>query len=206
MFAANPLEGWVVASANESPALRTYRARHILLACGAREPMLMVPNNDRPGVVSALGLLHLLRDNRMELAPDAVVVVGKGEHASAMADQLHARLVAPEEVVDILAGDRVKGLRTKAERIACSFVALAPTPAPAHELAAMLQQSLRFDGEGFAVERDAQGYCGSFCESEVWACGDVCGHMGAKAAYSDGRRVASEIVRRIQLKGRTQHG
>lgn len=205
-FAAYPLEGWVVASADETPALRTYRARHILLACGAREPMLMIPNNDRPGVVSALGLLHLLQDNRMELAAEEIVVVGEGEHARAMADQLRARLVAPEEVVDILAGERVKGLRTKTQRLACSFVALAPTPAPAHELAAMLQQPLRFNGEGFAVDRDAQGYCGTFGESEVWAGGDVCGYMGAKAAYSDGRRVASEIIRRIQLKDRTQHG
>jgi hypothetical protein len=142
----------------------------------------------------------------MELPEGAVVVIGDGEHARKLGKELRARVVAPAEVVEIQAGDRVKGVRTQSDLLKCSFAALAPLPAPAHELAGMLNQRVRFDGAGFAVDRDAQGYCGRFGKSEVWASGDVCGYLGPKAAHADGHRVAGEIIRRIQLSERERHG
>src|SRR5690606_40000256 len=57
VFGAYPLEGWWAATGPNEPALNTLRARHVVLALGTRDTMLPFPDNDRPGVVAARGLL-----------------------------------------------------------------------------------------------------------------------------------------------------
>ncbi len=197
MFAAYPGEGIFAAHAETAPALHTFAAAAVILATGSRDPMIPLPNNDRPGVVSARGLLELMAHDALELEPQSTVVVGEGEHGRELAERLHARWVPAEEVADILGDPEVRALRTKTgERIPCRLVALAPLPAPAHELGVMAGAETHFDGHGFALVRDAAGRCGRMGASELWAAGELCGQMSPTEAHRDGRRVAKALLDR----------
>lgn len=200
LFAAYPEEAlWM--AAQEIPGhpsiLHGFRPAHVLLATGTREPMIPLVNNDLPGVVAARGLLRQLRAHHMTLAVPAAVV-GTGAVAEHAAAQLGCPRFAPDQVQRIRGGDRVEALELRDGTHRCELVALAPAPAPAHELAAQAGARLRFDGAGFAVARDGQGRCQTDGAFDVWACGDVTGHVGPEAAARDGRRVAEALADHIQ--------
>ncbi|MCA9662608.1 MAG: (2Fe-2S)-binding protein, partial [Myxococcales bacterium] len=138
VFAAYPHEGlWAAAAAplGDALELHTIRPQHAVLAVGARDPLPPLANNDLPGVLAARGLVRLLRRSGAKLSA-RVVVIGDGDEAEALAEELAATKVATDEVVEITGGDAVDGVRTKDRRIPCDLVALAPTPTPNHELAA----------------------------------------------------------------------
>lgn len=176
-------------------SLHTFRAAHVLLATGARDTMLELPNNDLPGVVAARGLLRQLGCGDARLAdPRRVVVVGRGDLAERCATALGTDRLDPDDVVALEGTARVTHVVTHDGRRECDLVALAPTPAPAHELAVMAGATTSFDGAGFAVERDEDGLCAAFNDAKVWVGGDLAGWRGPEAAAADGHRVAERIL------------
>lgn len=172
--------------------LRSIVPRHVVVATGARDPTMLLPNNDRPGVVSARGLLEQLRRGAARLAASAVMV-GEGEHAQALARALDLSCIHPEHV-ERIEGNPVEGLRLRDGSLReARIVALAAPPAPAYELARQAGAAVHWDGHGFAVVRDHAGRCADGPWT-VWAAGDVCGYQG-QAAADDGRRVAEALLR-----------
>jgi len=171
--------------------LRSIHPRHVVVATGSRDSTLPVPNNDRPGVVSARGLLGQLRRSGARLQVPAIVV-GAGDHAAGLARALGLELVDPE-LVERIEGNPVERVRLPDGERECRIVALAAPPAPAFELARQAGAAVRWDGAGFAVQRDAAGRCATQPWA-LWAAGDACGHQGAAAA-DDGRRVAQALLR-----------
>lgn len=196
VFGAYPAERlWAAVTdvPGRPPVLRSIHPRHVVVATGSRDPTIPLPNNDRPGVVSARGLLEQLRQGGARLDVPAIVV-GTGEHAAGLARALGMPLVEPARV-DRIHGNPVETLRLRdAPEQSCRIVALAATPAPAFELARQAGAAVRWDGAGFAVQRDEAGRCVTDGPSTVWAAGDACGFVGAAAA-DDGRRVAEALLR-----------
>jgi sarcosine oxidase, subunit alpha len=195
LVAASELRG-------EHETVHTFRARHLLLCTGSREPMLPFGNNDLPGIVAARGLIRALRRAEARIAGPCVVV-GEGEWAQRYRDELDALrssdapkipLVAPEEIERAVGRERIESLICRSGRISCALLAVAGPPAPAHELAAQAGAPLRFDGLGFAVERADDHGCGSLGGTRLWAAGDLCGWLGPMRAAHDGERVAKAIV------------
>ncbi len=212
VFAAYPQEGlWAAAAAPLSTAagdlaLHIIRPQHVILAVGGREPMLPIANNDLPGVVSARGLVHLLRRGEVRAAAP-VIVIGDGDHAEALAQELGAQRFASDEVRRITGGDTVDGVELADRRVPCRLVALAPTPAPVHELAAQAGGRLRFDGHGFAVVTDdvgrvesSEGGAREAAPWTLWACGDVRGWRGPAASAADGETTAAAIGATIRAE------
>lgn len=198
VFGAYPGERLWAAVTNvpgQGAVLRSIHARHVIVATGSRDPTLPLPNNDRPGVVAARGLLQQLRRSGARLQVPAIVV-GTGAHAEGLARALGLDLVDPEEV-ERIHGNPVEGVRLRSGERACRIVALAAPPAPAFELARQAGAAVAWDGAGFAIRRDDAGRCiGSGVDGPegVWAAGDACGHQG-EAAADDGRRVAQALLR-----------
>lgn len=194
VFGVYPAEGlWAAVTdvPRQPMVLRSIHPRHVIVATGARDPILALPNNDRPGVVAARGLLQQLRRSGARLQVPAVVV-GAGEHAAELARALELPLIDPDHV-ERIEGSPVEGLRLRDGEHECRIVALAAAPAPAFELARQAGAAVRWNGAGFAVQRDDAGRC--ITEPwTVWAAGDVCGFVGAAAA-DDGRRVAEALLR-----------
>ena len=179
-----------------------FRPRHLLLCTGAREPMLPFCNDDLPGIVGARGLIRALRRSDTRIAGPCVVV-GEGEWAQQCRDELDALrttdapkipLVAPEEIERAVGRERIEGLICRNGRISCALLAVAGPLAPAHELASQAGAPLRFDGQGFAVVRDAEHGCGWLGGTRLWAAGDVCGWVGPELAARDGERVAKSML------------
>lgn len=192
----------------ELERLHTLRARHVVFALGAREPMLPFPNCDLPGVVAGRGLLLALHRAKAHIAGPCVVV-GEGERAAwlcAELDRLRSpsapkvERVSPDRIERAIGSTRIEALVLRDRRLPCALLALASDPAPAHELAAAAGASLRFDGSGFAVVRDDQGRCGTLDATTLWACGDVCGYVGPQAAARDGARVGEQLAAMIKAE------
>lgn len=195
VFGAYPPERlWAAVTQHPGQAevLRSIVPRHVLVATGARDPTLPLPNNDRPGVVAARGLLQQLRRSGARLGVPAIAV-GSGAHAEGLAAALGVPLVHPDDVVRIV-GNPVRAVELRQGPRECQLVALCATPAPAFELARQAGAEVRWDGAGFAVQRDALGRC-AHAPWTVWAAGDACGHVGPAAAADDGRRVAQALLR-----------
>jgi len=195
VFGAYPGEGlWAAMShaPEQPPVLHSIYPRHVLLAAGARDPTLPLPNNDHPGVVSARGLLYQLRRSHARLAVPAIVV-GRGLHAQQLAEQLGVEAIDPDRV-DRIEGSPVEALRLRDGTRACQLVAFAAPPAPAYDLARQGGAALRWNGAGFGVQRDDAGRCIS-SPWTVWAAGDVTGYLGPQLAADDGRRVAQALLR-----------
>lgn len=199
VFGAYPGERlWaaVTDAPGEGSVLRSIHPRHVVVATGSRDPTIPLPNNDRPGVVSARGLLWQLRRSGARLHAPALVV-GAGPHAEDLARTLGLALVDPAQV-ERIHGTPVEGVRLRdgSEREA-QLVALAAPPAPAFELARQAGAAVQWNGAGFAIHRDAHGRCaGPRGEAPwtLWAAGQACGLPGAAAA-DDGRRVAEALLR-----------
>jgi sarcosine oxidase subunit alpha len=192
----------------EVERLHGFRPRHLIFALGAREPMLPFVNDDLPGIVGARGLLLALRRAKARI-DGPCVLVGEGERA----ERLHAALdqlrspsapkverVAPDKIERAIGGTRIEALVLRDRRLPCALLALASSPAPAHELASAAGAKVRFDGSGFAVVRDERGRCGRLDGSALWACGDVAGFMGAEAAARDGERVAEQVAEALSAE------
>jgi sarcosine oxidase subunit alpha len=198
MFGAYPAEDLWSAMTDDGrgpPTLHTFRARHVLLCVGARDPMIPLPDNDLPGIVAARGLARQLASVGAELSVPAVVI-GDGPHAQSCATLLGAKVVATSAVERLSGGRRVEEVVAAGQRIETEIVALAPAPAPAHDLPRQAGAKVRWDGAGFATVRDADGRCAAHGSTIVWAAGDVAGWLGAReAAADDGRCVAEAIVR-----------
>jgi sarcosine oxidase subunit alpha len=180
----------------------TFRPRHLLLCTGSRDPMLPFPNNDLPGIVAARGLVRALRRADARIAGPCVVV-GEGDWAQHLCDELDSLrsddapkipLVAPEQIERAVGRERIEALMCRSGRISCALLAVASTPAPAHELPSQAGAPLRFDGQGFAVVRDADHGCGWLGGTRLWAAGDVCGWLGSQAAARDGENVGKSLL------------
>ncbi len=207
IFATYPREGlWAAAAPSLGGRfdLPIVRPRQVILATGAHDPTLPIANNDLPGVVSARGLVRLLRRCDMELRAQAVVI-GEGDDAEALAQELAAPLFAVNRVRRITGTHAVTGIELHDQQLPCRIVALAPTPAPNHELAAQAGAPLRFDGHGFAVITEAGGAIPIHAATDsnspaiprpwsLWACGDIRGFRGPKAAKTDGQRTAEALL------------
>lgn len=129
----------------------------LVLATGAHDPVLAVPNNDLPGVLSARALLELAAHGLEPVGP--VVVVGRGPWASRVVARFpEARSVTEDELVSVRGRARVRGVELRGgdgrvSRHGAAIVAIATLAAPAFELAS---QALGHDG-GVALERDPRG-------------------------------------------------
>lgn len=186
----------------EPIVLRSIIPRHVIVATGARDPTIALPNNDRPGVVAARGLLYQLRRSRARLRIPTVVV-GSGDYAQRMGQALGVDVVDPARVEQI-EGSPVQGLRLVDGTRECQLVALAAPPAPAYDLARQAGASLRWNGAGFAVRRDDGGRCVT-APWTVWAAGEVAGLRfapGDTAAADDGQRVAEALLAADDHAGR----
>lgn len=180
----------------EAEVLRSIVPRHVVVATGARDPMIPLPHNDRPGVVAARGLIRQLARSGAELRKGDVVVVGEGDYGAMLARVLGAELVTPAQV-ERIEGSPVEELRLKDGHRSCRIVALAAPPAPAYELARQAGAAVRWTEGGFAVRRDASGRCASEPWG-VWAAGDVAGYVGPRAAADDGERVATALLHHLR--------
>jgi sarcosine oxidase subunit alpha len=206
LFAAYPGESlWAAGGQDEgTEVLHTFRSPHVVLALGARDPMLPFPNNDVPGVVSARGLLRALKQSGARLAVPCVVV-GRGALADDCARRLDAERVDPEDVETVRGGDAVEGLRLRGSKdIVCRLVAVAATPSPASDLAAQAGARLRWDGSGYPVIREESGRCGRFGRddrTQLWAIGDIAGYKGPEGAALDGERIGKQIATTIENLG-----
>lgn len=207
VFAAYPREKlWAAAAPSLEGRfdLQIVRPRQVILATGAHDPTLPIVNNDLPGVVSARGLVRLLRRCDMELRAQAVVI-GEGDNAEALAQELMAPLFAVDRVRRITGTHAVTGIELCDRQLPCRIVALAPTPAPNHELAAQAGAPLRFDGHGFAVITEPGGTIPMHTATDpntpaisrpwrLWACGDLRGYRGPKASKTDGECTAEALL------------
>lgn len=178
----------------ETSVLRSIDPRHVILATGARDPILVLPNNDRPGVVSARGLVGQLRRARARLNVDAVLI-GEGDHVPALAEALGLEAIAPDRVRSI-EGSPVDGVVLADGERSCRFIAMAPRPAPAFDLGRQAGATVRWGDGGFALVHDDEGRCMREPWS-LWAAGDVTGFQGPQAAAIDGERVALAVVRAL---------
>lgn len=194
VFGVYPEEAlWAAMSdAPDQPSvLRSIYPRHVVLATGARDPTLVVPNNDRPGVVSARGLVGQLTRTRSRLrAP--IVLIGEGDHVPALEAALDTEAIAPGRVKTI-DGTPAERVLTDDGTHEGALVALAPRPAPAYDLARQAGAGVRWSGGGFAVARDEHGVA-LRQPWTLWVAGDVGGYVGPAAAADDGTRVAKNLL------------
>jgi hypothetical protein len=143
-------------------------------------------------VLAADGLRAALARTGDVLARTAVVV-GPAARAQSIADALGSQWVPPAEVKSIKGSGRVESVVTTAGRLECDVVALAAPPAPVGELARQAGARVRWNGEGFPIERDDDGRCARTDRFAVWACGRAAGVRDAELD-DDGVRVAEAIV------------
>jgi len=178
--------------------VHTIEPRHVVLATGAREVMIPLPNNDLPGVLAAEGLRAALARTGDVLARPAVVV-GPAAHAQPLADALGSRWLPVEAVKSIGGSGRVEHVVTGSGKLECDIVALAAPPSPVGELARQAGARVRWNGEGFPVVRDDDGRCATTDRFVVWACGRAAGVADADVEH-DGVRVAEAVLAEL---GRT---
>ena len=115
-----------------------------------------------------------------------------------LVDALHAAgaevvRVPLEQVVGTRGRGWVHGVDAD-RRIDCDLVAVAALPAPASEGARQQGCQVVLDPEagGFKIVVDEDGRTSA---PNVWACGDVCGYIGTRAAAEHGARVGAEVAR-----------
>jgi sarcosine oxidase, subunit alpha len=197
VFGVYPEEGiWAATTRvpGSADVLHVVRPSHVVVATGSRNPMLLLPGNDVPGVVSARGLVALLQRCKLELAAPAVVI-GRGSHAELVGRVLDVEVLEPSDIERIEGRRAVTGVRLRdGRRIACRLVALAATPAPASDLPRQAGAQVRWHDGGFAVRRDDDGRCTRSPSWTLWATGDVCGWMGPQEAERDGRRIGAAVL------------
>lgn len=215
VFACYPHERLWAAAEADPPRLHRLRPRHVVLAVGAHEPTLPLANNDLPGVVSARGLVDLLRQTGRSLLA-RVVVIGEGPRAAGLATALSAELVAPARVRKLVGARKVKAVALEDGRsLRCDLVALALEPAPAFELAAQAGARVRFTGAGFAPICDDDGriaagppehpleVVGEASASAappwtLWAAGELTGASTRPQILASAERCAAALLARLR--------
>lgn len=173
----------------------TIAPRRIVLATGAHDGVLTVPNNDLPGVMGARAVSKLARAG---IVPRGrAVIVGAGvwfDITKAALGERVARGIDPSQLESIRGGSRVSGVRTKSgEAIACEVVACATDLAPSFQLAVQAGAQTRVTDAGFAVQVDEHGRAAE----GVWATGECTGlAYGVEALVQAGEKVARVLAGR----------
>jgi thioredoxin reductase len=191
--------GGVLAVSSPERLYRIHAASWVW-ATGGYPVNLPFPDNDRPGVLAARAVGRLLVDHGI-LGGDKVCIVEVPEveaDATALASALYE---SGAEVVRIAlanaTGTRgrswVSALDTAGGKVDCDLVAVAGIPAPASE--GPRQQGCRVvldpPAGGFRVIVDEHGRTST---PGVWACGDVTGYVGPRAAAVQGARVGMNVA------------
>lgn len=165
------------------------RPRALVLATGAHDGVVAVPNNDLPGVFSARALMRLHGLGIALRAP--TVIVGGGRFADPLAAALGPHLVRRLEPADLAAiegGSAVRAVTTaRGERLEVAVVATDLPPAPAFEIASQAGAATRLGPGGFAVVVDRAGRAAP----GVWAVG---GCTGTSSSDVQVRTVAEDLV------------
>ncbi len=196
-------EDGVLAVASPEGLCRVTARRYVYATGGYAVNRLFV-NNDRPGVLAARAVGRLLVRDRV-LPGHRVCVVGDDDYAHALARALHdagSETFLVNERERHLAGVRgrnwVTGVEVvdqagKRRRIDCDLVAVSNIPAPASD--GLRQHGCRVELRppqgGFVSIVDEQGRTNV---SNVFACGDVCGFMGAERAIESGTRAGANAA------------
>ncbi|MFO0613979.1 MAG: (2Fe-2S)-binding protein [Polyangiaceae bacterium] len=182
----------VVAS---SAGARLIRPAAFVLATGAHDGALALPNNDLPGVLSARALAALAASGVVPTGK--VAVIGDGPWARALEVAIGPSIAvrAREAEVDGIKGStRVKGVVLRDGRsIDVEIVATAGPSAPAFELAEGLDATIEPcpDGAGYRPVSDADGRIGE----AAWAVGECAGEpFDVEALLSRGEAVARAVL------------
>lgn len=173
------------------------RAAQVIVASGAHDGMLAVPNNDLPGVFPARALCRLGAHGVVPDGPTALV--GEGFWADAVESALgteHVMRVRPEDLVGIKGTSEVSAVVVKTaegettSRVA--VVAIAAPGAPAFEIAAQAGAETRFEPtSGYVVRRDERGRAAP----SLWVAGECAGlPFEPEAMALDGARVAASLL------------
>jgi sarcosine oxidase subunit alpha len=199
-------DGGVVAIATADRLVRV-RARATIHATGGYPQNRRFADNDRPGVIAARAAARLLV--RHGVVPgERVVVVGDQPDALRLAaalaaagatvagvDGVRERIVGVEGARAV-AGAIVEDARGARRTIPCDAIAIDAPAAPASEL--WRQQGgaveLRPAAGGFAAVVDADGRGAG---PGAWACGDVAGYVGPRAAAAAGARTGAAVARAL---------
>jgi sarcosine oxidase subunit alpha len=173
-------------------------ARATVLATGAHDGVVAVPNNDLPGVMSARALALLYTYG--VVPKERVAVVGEGVWATRVREALGERVVVGmglDELASIRGGSRVKGVTDREGRTTkVSVVAIAAPGAPSFELAESMGAKVELRHGGYAVVTDLAGKS----TDATWAVGECAGDpFDPTALAARGQRVAEDIVSRLAL-------
>ena len=167
---------------------RQWRIRpdHIVLATGAIERPLVVPDNDRPGVMSAEAALFYLRRHRV-LVGSRIVLAANNSQALAVADALRDA-GAEVEIADLRSGARidavhgargVEAVTISGRRVDADCLLMSGGYTPTIHLFCQARGKLRYDGtiaafvpaapvEGVSVVGAAAGDFGAFDIVPAW--------------------------------------
>lgn len=190
-------DGALVVTPDEAVLLRP---RATVLATGAHDGVLVVPNNDLPGVFSARALARLLA---LGIEPDGpTCVVGSSWYGELVARALGERafVVAADEVGAIQGTGGVRSVVLRSDgaelRRDVAVVATALPGAPAFELALQAGAEARLAAEGgYATLRDADGRAAA----GLWVTGEITGApFEPDALVRDAQRVAEAVVRALR--------
>jgi len=180
-------------------------AERYIYATGGHEQNLLFIDNDRPGVLAgrAVGRLHTEYGLCVGQRP---LIAGDGEYAEALAAALSQSGAQVQQVDSrrerierALGRSWVNGAVLVADngcsrQVDCDLIAVVQPPAPACELPHMHGVELSFDTErGFVVSTDELGCTKA---DGVFACGEVAGSSGVRAAALHGLRVGAAAVAR----------
>lgn len=152
---------------------RVVTPKATVLATGAHDGALAVPNNDLPGVLSARALCLL---HHFGVRPtEQVAIIGEGFWAERLSSVLGDRVAfrwTAAELAEIEGSSRVKGVRSAGgARQKVGVVALALPGAPAFELGESMGADVGHTPAGFRLVTGAHGRIGA----SAWAVGECTG-------------------------------
>ena len=173
------------------------RARAVVLAPGAHDPVHAFGNDDLPGVLSARAALCLLAGG--VVIGKRIALVGRGRFADALAANalFQSERVDPDSLVRASGRSRVSSLVVREgereRKLALDAVLIDGPGAPSFELAMQAGANVRFDPErGYAPIVDENGVAAA----RVWCAGSVTGSDHDSSA--SGRAVAEHVARSLR--------
>ncbi len=198
--------GWQVAAAQgEKPVVVDVDA--VLLANGSTDQVILFPGNTLPGVMTASGVIRLIR--RWRLLPGRrFLIIGDGEVAESVAVMI--RDAGGQIVAAVAQGDArplvaigsagVEAVLLDGRTIETDIVVMAGGMQPDLTLAAMAECQMVFDEEHrrWQVWRDDRLRTSV---AGIWAAGSVAGSTGSKAAEAEGEFAAASIVHALGAIG-----
>lgn len=208
-YAEDAVPGLAVAT----PAgLSLFTPRRFIYATGGYAVNRLFVNNDRPGVIAARAAGRLLVGHGIKPGERVCLVSDRGDaYADALERALDAvgcevvRVIEPEERVLGVHGrswvsgvDMVDEHGTTLQRD-CDLVAVSAVPAPASEAARQHGCHVEFHPRagGFRIRADESGQTNI---DHVFACGDVCGHVGPDGAAEAGARTGRVAAESLSQK------